>query len=150
MKILVIPVWYTITDIIIIVMSSMIIKNKYDTDTCYDGIYINETMHDLFVANMILYLILTIAQTLSHVAVCMNIVREKNGWLFFGNIVCFIGLALLNGMYLNFILTNANNCFKNFKSSNIYIYVYFIITFAFACICQLILLIRLSCFAILE
>ena len=149
-RLLIISVWYILTDIVVIVLSSMIIQNKYNTDICYDGIYIGETMHDLFIAHLIIYLALTITQILSYIGVYISFVKEKNVYMLIGNVICFLLVSLLNGMYLNFILTNTKNCFDNLKIKNFDIYIYFIITFVLSCIVQLQLLIRLSYFAIIQ
>ena len=105
-KLLVIPIWYSLTNIVVIILSSMIIKNKYDTNICYDGLYINETMQDLFIMHLSLYLVVTIFQIFSYIAIYIRITKEKTGIMLVANLLCFIVISMLNGLYLNFIYTS--------------------------------------------
>ena len=143
------PIWYLITSVMIIIGTSFIIHNKYDSDNCYDGLYLELTMYKIFIINLITYLILSSIQILLYALTVCNITSKKSAINLITDLLCFIGMSILNGFYLNFILTNTNNCLANFKINNINVYIYFIITFAFACIFELLLFLKITSYSCL-
>ena len=144
------PIWFFATSLMTIIATSFIIHNNYDTKSCYDGLYINLNMYDLFLAQLITYITICFIQIIFYILVKCDIAAEKAWWILINNIISFIGINIVNGLYLNFILTNTNNCFENIKITNTYIYIYFIITFIFSCILELILMMKVTFYSCLN
>lgn len=143
------PIWCFATAIMTTIVSSLIIHNKYDTDTCYDGLYNNLNMYTIFITHLIIYLTISFTQILMYILVICNITTEKNPIIFLSNLLSFLGLCLLNGFYLNFLLTNTKNCFENIKLTNFNIYIYFILTYTYSCIFTLILIVKILCYSVI-
>jgi len=143
------PIWYLITSVMIIIGISFIIQNKYDTNNCYDGLYQDLTMYKIFIINLITYLILSLIQILLYTLTVCNIITKKSGINLITDLICFIGISILNGLYLNFILSNTNNCLADFKINNINVYIYFILTFTFACMFEFLLLLKIISYSCL-
>jgi hypothetical protein len=144
------PIWYFITTVMMISVSPIIIQNKYNTDVCYDGIYIDLSMYKLFIIQLILYTFIASVQIMFYFLVRCSITTEKTWWIFVGNIISFMSISLLTGFYLNFVLTNTHNCLNDLKISDFNVYMYFILTFTLSCIFELLLILKLLGYSSLE
>lgn len=137
--------WYSFTIILVTSLTSLILHNNYNTNMCYDGLYTSISMYELLKVHLIIYSIVALYQLISISLIFLNRINSKHYILFLINILMFIMLCMLNGLYINFILTNKDDCLHNFKTNDIYVYIYFITSFAIINITALFIILNIIC-----
>jgi len=143
-------IWYISTGILTAIISSFIMHNIYNTNLCYNDLYNNITMYELIKIHLIIYTIVDIYQITTIILIILCILKKKNYIIFTLNLIDFVILCILDGFYLNFILTSNNNCLNNFKTSDIYLYIYFLVIFITLNITMIFILLNIVCVNIIN
>ena len=124
--------WITIITIYIIVSTAVLFTKNNNINNCLDTLYFNYSISNLFLTNLVLNIIVCISQLMIHIT--------SSRFKFINDMICFVFIAIVLGLYLNFIIDNKNNCLNDINIINSETYILFILSFVINIITSLIIL----------
>ena len=110
-----------LASVYIIISTSLIIREENSLHNCIDEILVNYNLYDLFLTNLILNIIICTTQIIFHflLPICQ----------FINNILSFIAINIILGLYINFLTNDKENCLTNIDIVNLKSYILFLISF---------------------
>jgi len=114
-------IWIIIITVYIIISTSVIIRKENSLHDCIDELLISYNLYDLFLTNLILNIIICTTQIIFHFLLPV--------YQFINNILNFVAINIILGLYINFITNDKEKCLTNINIINLKSYILFLISF---------------------